>query len=65
MDRGLDSSACDAAPGPGEGEVGDAGGVDLVDVDAPPEMDPDDAEVEVSESLAERPKRPQPPFRTF
>eukprot|EP00959_Pyramimonas_sp_CCMP1952_P219698 4593466-Pyramimonas_sp.AAC.1 len=57
MDRGLDSNACDAAPGPEEGDVGDADGVDLVDVDAPPGMDPDDAEVEVSEPLAERFKK--------
>eukprot|EP00959_Pyramimonas_sp_CCMP1952_P172339 3601242-Pyramimonas_sp.AAC.1 len=57
MGRGLGSSACDAAPGPEEGDVGDADGVDLVDVDAPPELDPADAEVEVSGSLAERLKK--------
>eukprot|EP00959_Pyramimonas_sp_CCMP1952_P243210 5084066-Pyramimonas_sp.AAC.1 len=42
MDHGLDSDACDAAPGP---EVVEIGGAD------------DDAEVEVSGSLAERLKK--------
>eukprot|EP00959_Pyramimonas_sp_CCMP1952_P350468 7342663-Pyramimonas_sp.AAC.1 len=44
-------------PGPEEGEVGDADGVDFVDVDAPPELDPDGAEVEAPDSLAERLKK--------
>eukprot|EP00959_Pyramimonas_sp_CCMP1952_P053738 1124115-Pyramimonas_sp.AAC.1 len=65
MDRELDSGACDAAPGPEGGEVGDAGGVDLVDVDAPPELDPYDAEVEVSETLAERLKQAAAPCRAL
>ena len=58
MDQGLDSDASTAAPGPEEaGDSEGPDGVDLVDIDAPSDADPDDAGVEVSESVPERPKK--------
>ena len=57
MDRGWDSDASVAAPGSEAGDAEDADGVDFVDIDAPSDSDPDDAEVEVSETAAERLKR--------
>eukprot|EP00959_Pyramimonas_sp_CCMP1952_P143022 2994224-Pyramimonas_sp.AAC.1 len=47
MDRGLDSITVLAAPGQNEDADEGSGGVDLVDIDVPPDIDPDDAEVEV------------------
>eukprot|EP00959_Pyramimonas_sp_CCMP1952_P026674 559695-Pyramimonas_sp.AAC.1 len=57
MDRGLDSAAIAAAPGKSEDASGGSGGVGLVDVDAPPDFDPDDAEIEVPVSATERLKK--------
>eukprot|EP00959_Pyramimonas_sp_CCMP1952_P439424 9199322-Pyramimonas_sp.AAC.1 len=57
MDQGLDSNTTAAALGQsGDADEG-SGGVDLVDIDAPPDSHPDEAEVEVSVSAAQRFKR--------
>eukprot|EP00959_Pyramimonas_sp_CCMP1952_P067706 1413103-Pyramimonas_sp.AAC.1 len=46
MDRGLDSITIAAVPGPnGDADEG-SGGVDFVDIDAPPDCDPYDADIE-------------------
>eukprot|EP00959_Pyramimonas_sp_CCMP1952_P062177 1299601-Pyramimonas_sp.AAC.1 len=57
MDRGLDSIRIVAAPGQNEDAGEGSGGVDLVDIDAPLDIDPDDAEVDAPIPATERFKK--------